>query len=288
VSPGTIDRASRPFQDVPPSEAKKLLAEGAVALDVRSAREHEEAGHIPGSLLLPLAYLAAAPAVLPEDDRPVVVYCSDGVRSHRAARRLAEAGIEGLFILSGGIEEWSGPVERVRSPVSGPSSWLVTNTSLVSPGARTLDVACGRGRHALLLASAGYMVRALDRDVARVERLGALARRLRLPLDAEVVDLENGRADLGSEEWDLVLVFRFLHRPLFPALVRALRPGGVLLYETFTKEQARRGSPTNPEFLLDPGELPGLVAPLEVLRQREGEYDGRFLASVAARKPTGR
>jgi rhodanese-related sulfurtransferase len=286
VSPGTIDRTSRPFQDVPSSEAEKLLAEGAVALDVRSAREHEEAGHIPDSLLLPLAYLASAPAVLPDDGRPVVVYCSDGVRSYRAARRLSEAGVEGLFILSGGMNEWGGPVEKGLSPVCGPSSWVVTNTSLVSPGARTLDVACGRGRHALLLASAGYMVRALDRDVARVERLGVLARRLRLPLDAAVVDLENGRPDLGSEEWDLVLVFRFLHRPLFPALVRALRPGGVLLYETFTKEQARHGSPTKPEFLLDPGELPGLVAPLEVVRQREGEYDGRFLASVAARKPT--
>ncbi len=287
MPPGTIDRASRPYQDVPPSEAEKLLTEGAVAVDVRSAREHEEAGHVPGSLLTPLAFLASAPAVLPDDGRPVVLYCSDGVRSHRAARRLAEAGFDNLFIMAGGMNEWGGPVERGPSPVSGPSSWLVAHTSLVSPGARTLDVACGRGRHALLLASAGYMVRALDRDATRVERLGALARRLRLPLDADVVDLENGRADLGNGEWDLVLVFRFLHRPLFPALVRALRPGGVLLYETFTKEQARHGSPSNPEFLLEPGELPGLVAPLEVIRQREGEHDGRHLASVAARKPTG-
>jgi rhodanese-related sulfurtransferase len=287
VPPRTIVRASRPYQDVPPSEAEKLLAEEAVALDVRSAREHEEAGHIPGSLLLPLAFLASAPAVLPDDGRPVVVYCSDGVRSHRAARRLAESGVDDIFVVAGGLKEWGGPLERGPSPVSGPSSWLVANTSLVPPGARTLDVACGRGRHALLLASAGYMVRALDRDVARVERLGTLARRLRLPLDADVVDLEGGRADLGSEEWDLVLVFRFLHRPLFPALVRALRPGGVLLYETFTKEQARHGSPSNPGFLLEPGELPGLVAPLEVIRRREGEYDGRHLASVAARKPTG-
>jgi rhodanese-related sulfurtransferase len=287
VSPGTIDRASGLYQEVPPPEAEKLLAEGAVALDVRSAREHEEAGHIPGSLLLPLALLASAPAVLPDDGRPVVVYCSDGVRSHRAARRLAEFGVENLFIMAGGIKEWAGPIQRAPLPVSGPSSWLIANTSLVLPGARTLDVACGRGRHALLLASAGYRVRALDRNATRVERLGALARRLRLPLDANVVDLENGRAELGNEEWDLVLVFRFLHRPLFPALVRALRPGGVLLYETFTKDQARHGSPSNPEFLLEPGELPGLVAPLEVIRQREGEHDGRHLASVAARKSSG-
>jgi SAM-dependent methyltransferase len=129
------------------------------------------------------------------------------------------------------------------------------------------------------------MVRAVDRDEERVSRLADLARRLRLPLDAATVDLEADGVDLGDGEYDLVLVFRFLHRPLFPSLARALRPGGVLLYETFTREQARHGRPTNPDFLLDPGELPRLVAPLEVIRQREGEFEGRHVASVAARKP---
>jgi rhodanese-related sulfurtransferase len=256
-----------------------------VALDVRSAREHEEAGHIPGSLLLPLAFLASAPAVLPDDGRPVVLYCSDGVRSQRAARRLAEAGVENILVVTGGMKQWTGPMETGPSPVSGPSSWLIANTSLVPPGSRTLDVACGRGRHALLLASAGYMVRAIDRDATRVERLGAIAHRLRLPLDAEVVDLENGDMNLGDGEWELVLVFRYLHRPLFPSLIRALRPGGVLLCETFTKGQGSQDAPSNPEFLLEPGELPKLVDPLEVVRLREGEDDGRRVASVAARKP---
>ena len=85
-----------------------------------------------------------------------------------------------------------------------------------------------------------------------------------------------------------MLVFNYLHRPLFPALVRALKPGGILLCETYTTEQAKRGRPTSPDHLLEPGELPRLVAPLEVLRQREGEIDGRSLASVAARKPLSR
>jgi SAM-dependent methyltransferase len=128
------------------------------------------------------------------------------------------------------------------------------------------------------------MVRAVDSDPDRVARLSALARRLRLPLDAEVVDLESGAVDLGDEEWDLALVFNYLHRPLFPALVRALRPGGILLCETFTREQARHGRPTNPDHLLKPGELPRLVEPLRVVREREGAFDGVHLASVAARK----
>jgi len=187
--------------------------------------------------------------------------------------------------MTGGMSRWTGPRVHDPSPVGGPSPWLLSNASLAPRGARTLDVACGRGRHALLLAGAGYPVRAVDRDAAHVAWLGALARRLQLPLDAAVVDLEAAGADLGTEEWELVLVFNYLHRALFPALVRSLKPGGVLLYETYTREQAKRGRPTNPDHLLEPGELPRLVAPLEVVRQREGDYEGRALASVAARRP---
>jgi hypothetical protein len=71
---------------------------------------------------------------------------------------------------------------------------------------------------------------------------------------------------------------------LFPALARALRPGGVLVYETFTVDQAARGKPSNPRFLLQHGELPALVAPLHVLFEREGEFDGGMVAGVIARK----
>jgi len=77
---------------------------------------------------------------------------------------------------------------------------------------------------------------------------------------------------------------RYLHRPLFPQLVAALRPGGVLIYETFTTAQAARGKPTNPDFLLRPGELVTLVRPLTILTQREGDFDGRMVASVVARR----
>ncbi|HEX9188583.1 MAG TPA: rhodanese-like domain-containing protein [Vicinamibacteria bacterium] len=284
--PVAHDRSGpRPLQDVSPDEAELLIATGAVVLDVRTPREHEELGHIPGAVLLPVELVSAAPAVLPWDGRPVVVVCEHGVRSRQAAALLAEAGLPALN-MAGGMCRWTGAREHTPSPVSGPSSWLLANALLAPRGARTLDVACGRGRHALLLAGAGFPVRAVDRDPEQVVWLNALARRLRLPLDAAVVDLENGGAFLGEEEWELVLVFNYLHRPLFPALARALMPGGVLLYETYTREQAARGRPTNPDHLLERGELPSLVAPLEVLRQREGTFEGRSVASVAARKPS--
>ena len=104
---------------------------------------------------------------------------------------------------------------------------------------------------------------------------------------ADVVDLEaDTPPDLAPADYDAILVFNYLHRPLMPALRAALKPGGRLFYETFTARQAERGHPKNPAFLLKDGELPELVAPLAVLRSREGEVDGRFIASVVAARQT--
>ena len=96
------------------------------------------------------------------------------------------------------------------------------------------------------------------------------------------MDLENGTPFLEPDSFDLIVVVHYLHRPLFPALVSALRPGGVLVYETFTRAQAARGKPTNPAFLLEPGELLTLVRPLTIVTSREGDFEGRMLASVVA------
>lgn len=148
-----------------------------------------------------------------------------------------------------------------------------------------LDVACGRGRHALLLATAGYRVHAIDHDVAATDFVRAAAARLDLELPSEVVDLETSPPpDLGTARYDAVMVFNYLHRPLFPVLRSALAVGGRLFYETFTIGQAERGHPRNPAFLLQPGELLSLVAPLVVLRSREGEVEGRLVASIVAER----
>jgi len=136
----------------------------------------------------------------------------------------------------------------------------------------------------LFLAAGGLQVRAVDRDPSRVANLQTEAAGLHLDLQAAVLDLEVPDVDLGEHVYDVITVIHYLHRPLFPALVRALRPGGWLLYETFTIAQARLGRPTNPDFLLLPGELARLVEPLEVLRSREGEFEGRMVSAVAARR----
>jgi tellurite methyltransferase len=165
---------------------------------------------------------------------------------------------------------------------SGPSAWVEASADLWAPGGEALDVACGRGRHALLLAAQGLRVHALDRDAGAVAALARAAAARGLDVRAEVRDLEAGEGDLGHEAYDLIVVVHYLHRPLFPALRRALRPGGRLVYETFTTRQAERGRPRNPRYLLQPGELPRLVAPLVVERAREGDYEGRWISSVVA------
>jgi rhodanese-related sulfurtransferase len=270
--------------DLSQDEAARLIREQqARVLDVRTPEEYERLGHIPGADLLPVHLIASAPAVLRGETRPIVVVCEHGVRSRHAADFLARAGFA-VHNMTGGMSIWCGPRVHVPGAAVGPSGWLLENADLLPRGGTALDVASGAGRHALLLAAAGFDVRAVDRDAEAVAHLRDMAVRLGLPIAAEVVDLESGTPELGREGFDLVLVTNYLHRPLFPALLDSLRPGGLLLYETFTIHQAARGRPTNPEFLLQPGELRRLVEGLRIVREREGEMDGRMLASIAARQ----
>lgn len=172
----------------------------------------------------------------------------------------------------------------MTGPVAAPepSQWLLESLSLIPRDGTVLDVACGRGRHALLLARSGWRVHAIDRDLAALEDLRATAEAAELPITIEVLDLEDGTPSLGHQRYGGVVVFNYLHRPLLPAIIDAIAPGGVLVYETFTAGQAERGHPKNPAFLLQQGELPQLVKPLEILRSREGEFDGNLLASIVA------
>ncbi len=169
-------------------------------------------------------------------------------------------------------------------PTNTPAAWLVEHAHLLPGSGNALDIACGTGRHALWLAEHGLTVRALDRDAAAVAALNAEATRRGVDVSAEVFDLERSGVSLGAGSADVIVAVHYLHRPLFPALVDALRVDGLLIYETFTRAQAARGKPTNPAFLLEPGELLTLAGPLEVVAVREGAVDGRELASIVARR----
>ena len=177
------------------------------------------------------------------------------------------------------------PTRRDPTKVMDPTRWLLEHEHLLPQKGDALDVASGQGRNALWLASRGLRTVALDRDVAAVQFVRDEAQRRGLPLTAEVRDLETGGDPWPMDAYDVIVVVHYLHRPLFPALQAALRAGGLLVYETFTREQAERGKPTNPAFLLEPGELRELLRPLEIVVEREGDFEGKMLASVIARRP---
>ena len=177
--------------------------------------------------------------------------------------------------------------------MSTPSSFfLAESVRLVEAAARgpVVDLACGRGRHALAAAELGARVLGIDRNPTPLRELQAQARARRLPLLAVRADLETPHGiPLRSGSCGAILVFRFLFRPLAPAIQQALRPGGLLLYETFTAAQRDQGwGPSNPAFLLEPGELPRLFPDLEVLESWEGLSSGpkpEAVARLAARRP---
>ena len=123
---------------------------------------------------------------------------------------------------------------------------------LVPPQATVLDLAAGRGRHAVFFTGRGHKVTAVDRDVSHlpnhpdIERLAA--------------DLEDGNPwPLADRRFGAVVVTNYLHRPLMPRLLEAVAPGGVLLYQTFMEGNERFGKPSNPDHLLKDGELLELV-----------------------------
>jgi SAM-dependent methyltransferase len=132
-----------------------------------------------------------------------------------------------------------------------PSGWVLRFASLVSPGGTVLDIASGSGRHTRLFLRLGHRVVAVDKDVSGIADLAA-----NHDLEILEVDLEDGRPfPLSGRLFEGVIVARYLHRPLLPHLVEAVAAGGVFIYETFAKGHDRFGSPTNPDYLLEPGEL---------------------------------
>ena len=113
-----------------------------------------------------------------------------------------------------------------------------------------LDVACGSGRHARYLAGLGHRVDAVDRDAAALQTLAGVA-----GVTPRHADLEQGPWPYSGLRFDAIIVTNYLHRPLLPRLLEALADGGVLIYETFAAGNERYGRPSNPDFLLKPGEL---------------------------------
>ncbi|MBZ5506781.1 MAG: methyltransferase domain-containing protein [Acidobacteriia bacterium] len=177
--------------------------------------------------------------------------------------------------------------ERLHSSFD-PNTFLVTAydefVSSKPPGV-ALDLAGGAGRHAIWLAERGWHVKLVDISEVGLRQAEENARQRTITgsIVTKVQDL-NTEKDLGREQYDLVVVFSFLQRELFPALRMSLKPGGHLIYKTYTMDQLNFNSgPRNPVFLLQPNELLHAFSSMRVLHYHETIHE-KGVAELIARK----
>lgn len=147
------------------------------------------------------------------------------------------------------------------------SPWVERFLKTIPAGGEVLDLACGSGRHARLLAAAGYPVLAVDRDTEALAGLAGIP-----GIATLMADLEGDEWPLAGRRFSGIVVTNYLWRPRLGDLLAMLAPGGVLIYETFMLGNERYGRPSNPDFLLRPQELLELArrAGLHVLAYEEG------------------
>lgn len=182
-------------------------------------------------------------------------------------------------------ERWDAKyATKVVSKQLAPDDWLIEQVRDLPPG-RALELCCGLGHNSIWLATQGWEVDAVDVSPVALERAAELAARHGVNVRWIAADL--GEFMPASAEYDLVVVFRFLERMQLPAIVeRALRPGGRLIYETFTLAHIARPDShlKNPAYALAPGELPRLFPQLTMLSYRECALPDRDIARLVAQR----
>ncbi|MBD1400354.1 methyltransferase domain-containing protein [Pelovirga terrestris] len=180
--------------------------------------------------------------------------------------------------------------EKAALPAGQPDDWLLRVLPHLPDLGEALDLACGMGRNALVLARAGYQVTAVDFSPVALDLLSGVAAQEGLPVAVECADLETGDYRVAPASYDLGLQFYYLHRPLLPLLQDAVRPGGYMVVRTFSQAGEERFGPVNREISFAPGELLNLFSNWEILLYEEGlepSRKGGSLVGLFARKQNG-
>jgi len=257
-------------------------------IDVRPEEEFLR-GHEPSAANVPVEELASRVHELPAKGHGVRVLDSNPQRA---------AAAEAFFVGRGTsvrVESFDPArqteVGRATVRLWEPSPFLIEALDRIKQerelaGLSALDVACGTGRDAVYIATRGLTVTAVDVLPDALSRAEDLARRNGVKITTRCHDLEKSDALPEGSKADVVTVFRYLHRPLFPSLVSAIKPGGYVIYETFHERNRETGKkPSSPAHLLRRGELAGLFPGFEILISRDAwERDGRWFSGLLARK----
>ena len=152
------------------------------------------------------------------------------------------------------MADWDERYRRGEHATEEPSRLLVRAVETLVPG-RALDLACGAGRHAVFLAARGWRVVAVDSSRVGIELTQRRAAARGVEVETHVADLERGEFQIEPEAYDLICDFYYLQRELFPRIRAGLRLGGWLVAAVHLFDDAPDARPSNPDFLLQPGEL---------------------------------
>ena len=169
------------------------------------------------------------------------------------------------------------PIPTAPHGTEAPSAWVQRWSHLVPAGGAVLDVACGHGRHLRWFAGRGHGVTGVDRSADAIAAVAPLG-------EALLADIEGGPWPFAGRQFAGVVVTNYLWRPLLPAIVACVAPGGVLIYETFAAGNETVGKPSRPDFLLQPGELLTACTGLRVVAFEDGfsPAPDRFVQRIAA------
>ena len=257
-------------------------------------------GHIRGATSIPAEEMPQRMHELPKTSQPLAL-CGDAVSLSEAREFLTRKGYQ-VAEQTELTQQLLSELQEQNKLITGADSlqlWRaaplierfveeMAPTHNIAPG-KGLDIGCGSGRDMVYLATHGWEMTGIDYMEAALQRAQALAVTRQVSIHTECRDLETGTdpfADHADASFDLICVARYLHRPLFPWMKRILKPGGIVIYQTFMQgcEHTAIGRPRNPNFLLKPGELAEHFTGAEILLDEvEILEDGRPMSAFICR-----
>lgn len=215
--------------------------------------------------------------------RPINIAMISAVMVKRTMLSSHQKNSQGEFVSLKDKEKWDSKYSSSEY-VSGklPCAWLTMNAELLAGKGNALDIAMGEGRNAVYLATLGYEVMGIDISDYGVKKALALADEKKVKIETVVADLEQFQFQPGR--FNVILCFNFLDRRLFPEIRKAIKPGGLLFFETFTVDYLKYSN-FKKEWVLEHNELLREFGDFRILRYQEMDNNEKAFASLVAQKP---